>query len=475
MEIYTLAVDLKLPENGQIQILEVMAAHHAGSAGYNMIPGHKRMQQDLIFGHLKTLAAGRSFFVPSTFNTNLFKAIADNTRDIMTNQGGVLYPLRQNSLAQISIVERDELGFCNKHARHLDTVNADQTFLCTINDKALTAFLVKRDEEGEQSYSGTFAPAVVLPTQYHKGMAADIKAALGAHDSYVIKPVEAAQGSGVRIVSSRKLDAMLKRNLVGLRKFEAQRAGKDYWRSDILPVFVAQPYVASKPVAGMGRKARRQYDGTMRVFLTLHRDDAGAPFQVKTHDAYWKLPRNSIKSFGRQDKAVSHSPHRLESETFGKFLREIFNGHADTINSAPVSAQDKDIVFPQVEESVDAFLRDLLSQSLHQRITNLLNSEDKQEQSAGILLAVHPTYFVSADTEMLSKNRRDFPESFRARIKEIAADKTHPSYLFLRIFANHFDIAEPLGLGRDLKEFFDDEDQKEKAQSLMSIISAMKL
>ncbi len=475
MEIYTLAVDLKLPEDGKIKILELMSSHHAGSAGYNMIPGHQRMQQDLIFDHLQDLAGSGYFFTSANVDTNLFKEIVDHVPRIMGKKGNVFYPLRQNDNAELAHIQRDELGFCNRHKHHLTTVNADQTFLATINDKALAALMVEDDLTGGKSYGDAFAPAVVLPTQYDKGMASRVRVALGDSKLYVIKPVEAAQGSGVRVVPARKLDAMLRKILVDLRKYEKSGMGKDYWRSDQMPMFLVEPYVASKSVAGMGNKARRKYDGTMRVFLTLHRKDAATPFAVKVHDAYWKLPRKSLSAFGRHERSVSHSPHRLEGETFGKFIRDTFNRKADTINSAAVDDADKDTVFPQVAEAAQAFVTDLLSQDLRTRITGLLNSDDNVKQSVGVALATHPDYYVSTDSEMLASDNCEFPTSFRERIKEFVADRDHPAYIMLRIFANHHQVAEPRGLGRNLKEFFDEQDERAKTDKLLSIISDMKL
>lgn len=471
-EIYSIAVDLKLPEDGKVRILELMPTHHAGSSGYNMIEDHDHMQDDIIKPYLQKLAGARHFFVPDDIDTNLYKALCDHFATVTEMQGGVLYPLRMGGGQYYARIMRDELEFCLQHKDSIDMVNGGLTFLGTIDNKALAGEMVARDAHGARDYCDSFVPSVMLPTQYHRSLTGRIMDSLGKHETYVIKPVEASQGSGVRVVSAGNLDKTLKKILVDLRKYERPKAGKDYWRSDNLPVFLVQPYIASKPVAGAEQNTKRKYDGTMRVFMTLHRENEGDAFKAEIHDAYWKLPRKSVSALGRQSKTVSHSPSRPESLTFRNYLRDVFNRAAATINSAPVAKEDKDVVFAQLSDAVPLFMRDLLSKNMYDRTAEFLFSDDATEQSLGVLMATEPQYFAGGEDELLPRDERIFPVEFCERIKEFAVDPDHPSYSYLRIFA-HSLAARPAGLARDLNDFYRQQKDRGMMNAVLSLLSSL--
>ncbi len=47
LELYTLAVDLKVPDAEPVKIMEIMQGHHAGTKGYTQITG-----EDITLAHI---------------------------------------------------------------------------------------------------------------------------------------------------------------------------------------------------------------------------------------------------------------------------------------------------------------------------------------------------------------------------------------------------------------------------------------
>ena len=137
------------------------------------------------------------------------------------------------------------------------------------------------------------------PTTYSPDLASKIIKDLKC-DTFVIKPLNSANGWGIIIVAKEDLDKMLKLIFTDKSKIkESHDKTYSYWANDKNKLFLVEEYVASKPVMVNGKP----YDGTMRVVFALTYDNKDCDdilenINIQFLGHYWKLPNKSINDNG---------------------------------------------------------------------------------------------------------------------------------------------------------------------------------
>lgn len=453
MQIYTMAVDVKLPESGGPQILEVMPGHHGGHKGYDRLYSKEHdglahvMEHRHIIPHLYEILDER---LPLA----VIKGWRDSVYELGNRFGfeaveagqGMIYPMRREvGVASLYRFNRSEFHHLRLRSQ-FPVINLDANFLqMTENKAALGCFI-----EDHPAFADDFVPTRVCPLRYDEGMAQGIIETLGTHDYYVLKPADEAQGNGVRIVARENLDTTLKNLLQKKRRYKAEKWGRDFWESDTNPVFVAQPYIASKAV--ICEEDSKLYDGTMRMFMTLWRENPDEAFQIKIHDGYWKLPHKALSGDKIEASArISHSPYRHESLTMTKYwLRERFNLSSRAMKSAKVSAEDKAAVSDRLTAFMPAFLGAMLSRSLYQRTCDYLMDERLERQGTGVTLACHPEYYPGSEEQDIPASARSYPADILECLTELQAQNNTPVRAFLNHalrYKEHKRLPEPVLLG----------------------------
>jgi|GEM_PF-3003675 len=418
MQIFTLAVDIKVPETGPIQILEIMPGHHAGQSGYKkLFPAdpYASMTNDHIMPYLTTLHPEQRAECAWP-QTDLFDLASATCGSFADAQDGILYPERSiGKNKYFQILARSEMVFL-KHYPKITVVNGDQNFLLMQDNKAAIQLII--DET--PALAPYFAASIILPARYDEDMAEDIQKKLGAHDYYVIKPVDQAQGNGVRIVAADALPDMLHDLLERKRRYKPQIPGRDFWLTDINPVFMVQPYISSHAV----EKDGQSYDGTMRMFMTLHRENKDQDFAIKIHEGYWKLPARPLALTFNRASRISNSAGRTESV---RFLSALFNRMSfgrlckpSEILSAAVRSADQDRVRADLACALPPLMKALDDMPIASRLKNWLYSDDEIRQGVAAMLSTHEWYYIGSEEDPLPLNSQKFPASFSDRLVALA-------------------------------------------------------
>jgi len=410
-EIYSIAVDLKVPEKGPVQILEIMPSHIAGKTGYDR--DGKNMVQDYILPYLRER-------FPRERVTHIDGFVSVNTVgshygfDLADAGHGVIYPERNIGTNACFRLMRSELLFAKRNPA-FKIVNADQNFLALQNNKAAMALVVNSDDR----LRPFFAPSLILPTAYDKKTARRIVEKLGQHETYVIKPVDEKHGNGVRMVSRDNLDEVLHQILCEQRKGKDPIVGRNYWKTDINPVFVVQPHITSKPVSKNGQN----FDGTMRVFATLCRAPGEDGFDVKVHDGYWKLPHKPLNGEFSKASSISYSPSREEDGSKLVFLlsrlaRRGLQVSFGAINSLEISDAERANIFPQLETVLPGLMKTIASRSLSQRIGKWLDHDRAEYHYVAAMLSADPICFPGADQDEIPMNTHAYAAGIAKKLVE---------------------------------------------------------
>lgn len=388
MEVYTLAVDLKITPDHEICLLEIMSANYAGFTGYKAATG-KDMLKDTVFPALEKLHS--PFYYAEGFHEykELTEELADDTPDCRA----LLY-LPQGYLIRDNYFKAAESG---PHS----LINADPDFLLLADNKAV--FHHHMEQFMEQGAHDVFIPPTYTGvSSYHDGLAGDIRDKIGTHDHYILKAPDTANGTGLRLIADHELEEALKSTFppegqsapLMYRAREGVDPYADYWRQKPAPVFLVQPCVSGKPLSREGKC----YDGTMRVTLTAYRDGKNEPFQIMTHDGYWKLPLEPVKA-GRPDAGnlVSYSYGNREKNRPG-FLKDLFNcltGRQekrvrDTYMA--VDPADLSMVMDKMEAVMPSFMKQVCAFDLAAATKDWLLSDDKTMQALGVMGALDGRY-----------------------------------------------------------------------------------
>lgn len=368
MEIYSFALDIKAGLGRRPSIIEFNALDYSGHTGYSLA-GLGDVIKDKIIPDFESAFPDRKVILMSDKEAYVPLYIADeNARAIFINNDCVAY---RNSI----LYGRYRQKFWDQA-----TSNCNLTAHSILSNKAVLADLLQRAER-----MNDHVPSFICPTEYHANLADQAIESIGDHERYIIKPVGSAVGDGVRVIKKKNLNKELKNILVTLRAMDRFIPGMDYWLSDKEPAIIIQPYIPSDPVYKNGQP----YDGTMRVFASIHREDRTQPFSVILHDAYWKLP---LWSGGD----ISYSPNCTER---ADVLKSIFNYFVDTklkrINSLAVDDTLKNHVFDCLRESLPEMGATLFQQSHKQLIRGYLFSKDPVDQALGVMLATHDEFYLS--------------------------------------------------------------------------------
>ena len=407
--IHSMALDMKVPEDGPIQILEFMPAYMAGNEGYHQLHGID-MNTQVILPYLRE-ALDEPVEEIGYLDEDAPLSMLGYTygHDIASYGSGIIYPRRDtdNEVGGGSIVmTRADLQFARNHPE-FTFVSADQQMLLMQENKAAQACLIAEDKILREFY----VPTHLTTTTYDKGLADRITKNIGPAQYYVVKPVDQSQGNGVRIIPAEDLDKTLHHMLVDLRQYKKEKAGRDFWKTDISPVMVVQPYIPSRPVKYKGR----DYDGTLRTFITVHREADSTSWDVEIHDGYWKLPSTPLKKGKVQmEQLVSHSPHRHESN--GKKDKKFWNKRMD---SAPITRSLYREIVPQVHEFCERLPAVVETKSLYQRTWGNLTHRSLERQAAGISMALNGEYYPGDIHDPLPLNRNQFPAKIYKRIKDL--------------------------------------------------------
>lgn len=175
--------------------------------------------------------------------------------------------------------------FKQKHPHFLFLNNASSPH---VNNKKLTNLLFN------DKFLKSFKPQwKVYPKEYTNILAKTIQNDFSTTDTYVIKPLNAANGWGVIITDKDHLDENLKTILENKKKLlSSQDTSYSYWARDLNKSFLVEAYVPSKKVI----VDEKPYDATMRVVFTLSLNDN--KINTSFLGSYWKLPAHSLEEPG---------------------------------------------------------------------------------------------------------------------------------------------------------------------------------
>lgn len=409
-QIFTLALDIKVPEDGPIQILEFMGAHVAGYKGHAQVYSYD-LFDDVILPYLR-----ETFHVPAeqvgliTKDTPLSQIGYAYGHELAENNAGIIMPRKdfEEDTQDIALhITRSDLLFAQRNT-NFSVVNADLQFLMMADNKAAQAYLIAEDK----TLSEFSSPTHVAPTFYDPSLADRIISDLGPASRYVIKPIDQAQGNGVRIVTPSGLDKELSKILVDMRKGKLPRDGVNFWMSNILPAFIVQPYIPSRPV----QRRFEDYDGTLRTFVTINRDPLTARWESEIHGAYWKLPLHPLHTTkARSEHLISHSPYRLES--YGLKKKE---GWQKPMPSKRISRAQADEIFPQVARYCERLPDVMQKDTLYTRTYRHLTSKDPAKQATGLTMALHGEYFPAEKDDTIPPSNYLYPRRLYSNIKRLA-------------------------------------------------------
>ena len=407
--IHSMALDMKIPEHGPIQILEFMPSYMAGNKGYHQLHGIDMNTQVIIPYLEETLNEPTEEIGYGDEDIPLSMLGYSYGHDIAACGHGIIYPRRNtdNEAGGGSIVmTRADLQFARSHPE-FTFVSADQQMLLTQENKAAQACVIAEDRTLRQFY----VPTHLSTTTYDSGLAERIVKDIGPAEYYVVKPVDQSQGNGVRIIPADDMNKTLHHMLVNSRHYKKEKAGRDFWKTDISPVMVVQPYIPSRPV----KYKNHDYDGTLRTFVTMYRSIDSTSWEVEIHDGYWKLPATPLKRGKAQlEQLVSHSPNRFESN--GKKDKKFSNRRMD---SAPMTLALCKEIFPQIHEFCERLPVVVESKSLYQRTWRNLTHRSAARQATGISMALNGEYYPGNINNPLPLNRNAFPSKVYNRIKQL--------------------------------------------------------
>lgn len=388
MDVYTLAIDLKITPDNEICILEIMAANYAGFTGYKAATG-KNMLKDTVFPALE--AWHGSFYHTEGFHE--YKMLTEDLAEEAPDCQALLY-LPQGYLIRDQYFKA---ATCGPHS----LINADPDFLVIADNKAV--FHHHMEQWQEQNASGVFVPPTYIgESTYHEKLAADIRHNISTHDHYILKAPDTANGTGLRLIADYELDEALKSTFPPEGKSAPSkycpREGvdpyADYWRQRPAPVFLVQPCMTGKPLCREGKF----YDGTMRVTLTAYRDGKNDSFKIMPHDGYWKLPLDPVKtSRPEAGNLVSYSYGNREKNRPG-FLKDLFNcltGRQekrvrDTYMA--VDPADLSMVMDTMQDVMPSFMKQVCAFDLASAAKDWLLSGDKMRQALGVMNALDGRY-----------------------------------------------------------------------------------
>ena len=406
-EIFTLALDMKVPEDGPIQILEFMGAHVAGNEGYKRL-FNKDIITDITLPYFEETCGSPADEIGIIDAETPLSQIGYRYGFEAASLGhGIILPRKEPCAEGVTAhITRADLHYAQNHPE-FTIVNANMNMLMMMDLKAAQAYLVAEDSLLSEYY----APTYVAPTFYDPGMAAKIVKDIGPAEYYVIKPNDQCQGNGVRIVPAAQLDETLKTLLVTDRKFEPAKQGENFWLSNMSPVMVVQPYITSRPTRLNGK----DYDATLRTFVSLIRNGNSAKWDIEVHDGYWKLPLSPINENGiNAEQKISHSPSR--SEVWGRKDNKGWRKH---MGSAAVSLQLIREVYPQVAEFCERLPRVLKEKQLDQRTYQHMISRSPARQATGISMLTHGEYFPVAMFDTIPPSIFDFSGVFYDKLKSV--------------------------------------------------------
>lgn len=368
MEVYCFSLDIKAGLNRRPSIIEFNASDNSGQIGYTRA-GLGDMFNDKIIPDLQRHIPERPI-IGLGQDDNFYDAYenAENGHAVFIKRDS--YAFRNEVLHAISRAQHDQI-----------IANASLCAHSLYQNKAAAAQVLQNAPDILNDHVPTF----ICPMEYHRGLGDQAVSQLGHHDRYVIKPVAALGGDGVRIVSRKDLSPMLREIMTSLRQMDKSKVGYNYWLSDKEPLLIIQPYIPSDMVYKNGKP----YDGTMRVFASLYRRNKDDDFTPVIHDAYWKLPMHS-------GGKISYSPSC--SEKSGP-IKTLFNALVDNryrhINSLAVDEAMKNHVFDCLRESLPQMGKAMFGISHQQLVKRNLFSKNTTEQALGVMLATHPELYLS--------------------------------------------------------------------------------
>lgn len=415
-EIHCLALDMKVPENGPLQILEFMGAHLAGYKGYTQAYGRDMVEDQILpqLGQQFRIAATQVGMIEK--ETPLSNIGYDYGYDLADAGEGIIFPRRDipeylSEYPSLHVTRADILFAERSH--DFVVANSDAQMLLMHDNKAAQALLVAEHPTMQKYY----VPTHIARTHYKPDMADAIMSDIGAADRYVIKPVDQSQGNGVRIVAAADLDKTLKHLLTKMRRFRAPKYGDDFWKSDISPVMAIQPYVASRPV----EHKQRRYDGTLRTFITLFRPTSfSQDWQTIINGSYWKLPLSPLKrGITTHEQLISHSPDR--SEVFGRADQR---GWRRAMPSAQVTPALSAEIEPQISDFCRTLGATLAQKTLYERTMGHLRARDPARQATGVTMALHGEYYPTCSAFDVGANKLDYTEKMYKAVKKVTLADT---------------------------------------------------
>lgn len=359
-------VDLKIREDDTVQILEFGPLQHAGFSGYEHVTG-KDMREDVVYPSIdknwhgdvvrlenpsEMMIESMSHYLNSPRLSKPLKEEHDQDRVMFIRPFG--YFLHGLYIYQ------------SQHIPGFEYMNGSSSFMMMCQNKAYLDFM-------QVNYD---APLPIMPEQFtllrrhSAGKVDQLLEQVLPVSEYVIKCPDTAQGRGTMVVKRDEMEAVIKGICMNSARDDSPIPISSTWNHPA-PLITIQEKVKSRPTFWDGK----DYDGTMRVAMTVWRDEKG-DIRHDIHDAYWKMPRNAIGEGDYQDQVISASPHyeRL-SDTFKKH-----SGSPETF--APVSDADKDLVFGQLAAHLPDFVAEVADYDMRREVMPFLMEQDDENMIA---------------------------------------------------------------------------------------------
>lgn len=229
-------------------------------------------------------------------------------------------PLFQNTLKKkvhdhSMISAHQGILVLHRHKEDKETINAfrknypgiiimDTAAAPYVNNKAKSNALFTNDLTQAMKPAWRVYPKIYTPTQANE----IIKEF--DYETYVIKPINSAEGKGIIMVQKKELDKTLK--LIFTKQTSAKKTSDtsyNYWEKDSNDTFIIEAYAPSKPI----EVEDHWYDATMRVVFALSYEQQKTKIHFLAH--YWKLPTKHLYEPGSlNDKHKSKvAPGKISS------------------------------------------------------------------------------------------------------------------------------------------------------------------
>jgi hypothetical protein len=354
-------VDLKLTEDNQVQILEFGPMQHAGFSGYKHVTG-KDMREDIVYPFFEENWHGHVIHIDNPA-TSLLQTVRESLSVSMATKDWSDDTLLVRPFGYF-VNGRDIYG--SSYVRGYEYMNGSSSFMMMNQNKAYFDFMAARFG----SELSILPKQTTLTRRFSKDDVEKTVMQKVPATEYVIKTPDTAQGRGTMVVKRDDVESVVKAICRKSERGNSALPLSNTW-DHAVPLITVQEKVQSRPTEHNGKN----YDGTMRVAMTVWRDKSGA-LQHEIHDAYWKMPRNAIGEGDYQDQVISCSPHYDR-------LTDTFLKHSSPPETfAPVSDADKQIVFGQLARELPEFVANVADLDTRRDVVLPLLGSDKERDTA---------------------------------------------------------------------------------------------